>query len=88
MNHAEICPVCKGTGKVEVFQVIPNSTVKKFTICNGCNGRGWIVVAAPDGFKNELIIEDIDLPYPLYLKQVPYIEYWTSTWPKGTLVYF
>ncbi len=32
MAHAEICPVCKGNGKVE-----------KET-CHGCGGKGWVQV--------------------------------------------
>lgn len=30
--HAEICPVCKGSGKYE------NNP------CHGCNGKGWVEV--------------------------------------------
>ena len=33
MNHAELCPVCKGNGVVEGD--------KK---CHGCDGKGWVTV--------------------------------------------
>lgn len=32
MAHSEICPVCKGKGKV------------KDKNCHGCFGRGWVTV--------------------------------------------
>lgn len=31
MSHAEKCPVCEGSGKVE-------------TKCHGCDGKGWVEV--------------------------------------------
>ncbi len=34
MSHAEVCPVCKGTGKY--IEAIP--------VCHGCEGKGWITV--------------------------------------------
>ena len=33
MNHAELCPVCKGNGVLEGD--------KK---CHGCDGKGWVTV--------------------------------------------
>jgi len=30
--HAELCPVCKGSGKYHNKE------------CHGCNGKGWILV--------------------------------------------
>ena len=32
MAHAEICPVCGGSGKLKKKQ------------CHGCNGLGWVTV--------------------------------------------
>lgn len=32
MSHAELCPVCKGTGKVNEKE------------CHGCQGKGWIEI--------------------------------------------
>ena len=37
MAHAEICPVCNGTGKVGNV------------LCHGCGGRGWLEVSGPEG---------------------------------------
>ena len=47
-SHAEICPVCKGTGKY-VQQLNPTNTTGinssiSFT-CHGCNGKGWVTVS-------------------------------------------
>jgi len=36
MTHAEICPVCKGTGKYEE------------KLCHGCGGKGWIEIGKDD----------------------------------------
>lgn len=33
MNHAELCPVCQGHGKVAGFKT-----------CHGCCGIGWVTV--------------------------------------------
>lgn len=32
MTHAELCPVCKGLGKINEKP------------CHGCDGKGWITV--------------------------------------------
>jgi DnaJ-class molecular chaperone len=41
--HAEKCPVCNGTGKVEI-QYLVTSTPRPVVDCHGCNGTGWITV--------------------------------------------
>jgi len=33
MSHAEQCPVCKGSGKLQLDAT-----------CHGCDGKGWIAV--------------------------------------------
>lgn len=40
MSHAEICPVCKGSGKLE--DITPIDIREKS--CHGCNGKGWVTV--------------------------------------------
>ena len=32
MEHAEVCPICHGSGKYEERK------------CHGCDGRGWVKV--------------------------------------------
>jgi hypothetical protein len=41
--HAELCPVCLGTGHRERLRV-PSSEITKETICHGCGGRGWVEI--------------------------------------------
>jgi len=44
MAHAEICPVCKGSGKV-------NADSTAYTIiCHGCGGMGWVSI--PDSYPD------------------------------------
>ena len=44
-NHAELCPVCKGTGKVTNQNTYTQSTTIKYeNKCHGCNGLGWVIV--------------------------------------------
>lgn len=64
-SHAELCPVCKGTGK---YKYVPenNSTIiigdlnvhYYETTCHGCMGKGWItitdyVTTYPNQYKEE-----------------------------------
>jgi len=42
MSHAEVCPVCGGTGKKYPNQLW--GTTVYMETCNGCGGIGWIVV--------------------------------------------
>lgn len=42
MNHAEVCPVCNGTGKVNRTQ--HTDSCIRIETCNGCSGQGWITV--------------------------------------------
>ena len=41
MAHAEMCPVCEGSGTVGV------GTLNEVRTCNGCGGSGWITVQDP-----------------------------------------
>jgi DnaJ-class molecular chaperone len=41
-RHAEVCPVCKGSGKVKGSV---GGVGQQFTVfCHGCDGRGWVQV--------------------------------------------
>lgn len=43
--HAEVCPVCKGEGKVgTLFDFETGAIVKSGKRCNGCSGKGWVQV--------------------------------------------
>ena len=55
--HAEKCPVCLGSGKVEGKQ------------CHGCNGRGWIEVS--DGGSRYIPYVPYE-PYPWQPPWQPY----------------
>jgi len=49
MTHAEVCPVCGGSGQVnKEAQAWTNSTTDATfkTTCHGCGGRGWVVVGS------------------------------------------
>ena len=47
--HAEICPVCKGRGKI--CKNYPSGPpCKEEVMCWGCGGKGWIEVS-DDGFR-------------------------------------
>lgn len=52
-RHAEICPVCKGTGKYKEYWDYGTSTSASYEhTCHGCNGAGWITVT--DDYTPEL----------------------------------
>lgn len=45
MAHSEVCPVCKGEGKVcKGVDEKSTSAIPILAICHGCNGRGWVEV--------------------------------------------
>jgi DnaJ-class molecular chaperone len=39
MAHAEICPVCNGSGYTATLTAVPPPKS-----CHGCNGKGWVEV--------------------------------------------
>lgn len=41
-SHAEICPICRGSGKVKEETYTTAGAIEK--VCHGCGGRGWITV--------------------------------------------
>lgn len=44
-NKADLCPVCKGTGKYTEYNVYVgsnfNTTIER--TCHGCDGKGWVI---------------------------------------------
>lgn len=40
MAHAEICPVCYGSGKIGAEGPVERKT------CHGCNGKGWVEIGS------------------------------------------
>ena len=43
MSHAEICPVCNGSGKVMPPDKNTTAVTQPVT-CHGCGGTGWVKV--------------------------------------------
>jgi len=66
MSHAEKCPVCDGTGKVQDNG--PSGTSIDFKTCHGCGGKGFVVVADEKEFVPFLVL------YPVY-PQPNYVIY-------------
>jgi len=44
MKHAEICPICKGRGRVPEDPEWDSGPSPSTRVCHGCNGKGWIEV--------------------------------------------
>ncbi len=40
--HAELCPVCQGSGRKKTIKDWSN--VEDWMTCNGCGGLGWVEV--------------------------------------------
>ena len=52
-KHAEICPVCKGSGKYRDYSNCNHtSTIYVERTCHGCNGIGWVEVV--DDYTSDL----------------------------------
>ncbi len=66
MVHAEICPVCKGTGKIRKKTGYPEPT----KTCHGCGGKGWVEV----GREEPVFIPKPDNPYPY--PTIPFPKPW------------
>lgn len=41
MAHAELCPVCGGSGQVNSMDPLQTGATR---LCHGCGGTGWVVV--------------------------------------------
>lgn len=45
-NHAEICPVCQGSGKYREYINYATTTNASYErTCHGCGGKGWVTVS-------------------------------------------
>ena len=50
-THAELCPICKGSGKQARIADVPSQTATPLICeqsCHGCSGTGWIHVTDPN----------------------------------------
>jgi len=74
MAHAEKCPVCNGTGRIENT----GSTAVNEKSCHGCNGRGWIEVGSGPDPLNPFLPYPHPVPYSPRL--IPYWSPWTVTY--------
>lgn len=44
-THAELCPVCHGTGKYKDYSYSNyGSNIFIENTCHGCNGKGWVTI--------------------------------------------
>lgn len=55
-THAELCPVCKGSGKYVEYhfargQYIGNFDFRTERTCHGCGGTGWVVISTVYGVR-------------------------------------
>jgi hypothetical protein len=68
MSHAEICPICHGTGKLsaKVEEWVTTGGNVGYKTCHGCGGKGWIEVA--DSYAPIY-------PYPNFPSSDPYPWY-------------
>jgi hypothetical protein len=77
MSHAELCPVCKGSGK---HQVVDQA-------CHGCDGKGWVTVQ--DSSEQQTIPYYVPVPYyvPPTEPLNPWYPYSTPYWPPRITYY-
>lgn len=55
-THAEICPVCNGSGKYIEYNFARGQSTGNFdysfiSTCHGCGGKGWVVVGTIYGIR-------------------------------------
>ena len=55
MAHAELCPVCKGAGRLPQ-EYGESSSIPLWRTCHGCGGMGWVPV--PDEVRYESVGPD------------------------------
>lgn len=76
--HAELCPICKGTGiyKPSKEEIKSGEPHRGSGTCHGCRGTGWVSVA------------DDPVPYqpPIYAPPTLPTR-WTPWWPPYTVSY-
>ncbi len=74
MAHAETCPLCNGSGKLQE----PGSTAVMNKTCHGCGGKGWVSVEDRQDFGDPCLV-----PYP-WMSSPP--QWWTgSTYARHNL---
>ena len=48
MSPAELCPICKGVGRIQVDRDNTTTAPMEEKICHGCDGKGWIEIGGGD----------------------------------------
>lgn len=48
MTHAEICPVCRGSGQLNPLGQNGSTAAPQSQDCHGCDGKGWVEVGSDD----------------------------------------
>lgn len=71
MKHAELCPVCQGTGKItkKLKEAITAADLCK--ICHGCGGKGWVEISDDDNTQPQPAKNPPPSPSPF-----PYLNPW------------
>ncbi len=39
---AELCPVCRGSGKLDDLACVDSTACNVKVMCHGCDGKGWV----------------------------------------------
>ena len=60
--HAELCPVCKGSGR----------ELRRDIVCPGCVGKGWVEVQDSMPVLPHVSPHDPWYPHPVYPPTQPY----------------
>jgi len=69
MKHAELCPICKGRGKIVIDEMPDVTAAPQPQICYGCGGKGWVEI---EGGGANWPLYDINIPWMVY--SVPAFE--------------
>jgi hypothetical protein len=88
----EICPICKGKGKIPYEReihpdvVIPSTTNMEVRMaqCHGCNGKGWISPNNEHWYPPDYPIYP---SYPVYPTYPTCPTYPHPTWYNATMQY-
>lgn len=70
MAHAELCPICKGSGYLTTDYTPTTAGMTTAKPCHGCNGKGWIEV------QDSQTVYPYWVYYPIYIEPYPSQPYY------------